>query len=55
MSRKSEVSHRQEKEKEKQSHAQSTPGERLTSKNPGWKIVVAVIFIGAAVIVWTFL
>ncbi len=50
-----ELSHRQEREHKKEEHAHSTPGQSLSSIHPAWYIVVAVIAVGAAVLVWTFL
>ena len=55
MSQKPELSHRQEKEKEKDQHAHSTPPRYLSSKNPAGWIVVGVILIGAVVLGWIFL
>jgi fucose permease len=50
-----EMSHRQEREHKKEEHKQSTPGMSLSSVHPAWYVVVAVILIGTAVTIWTFL
>lgn len=50
-----ELSHRQEREQKKDEHKHSTPGKSLSSLHPAWYVVVAVIFCGAAVLMWTFI
>src|SRR5688572_14485778 len=50
-----ELTHRQEREQEKEEHTPPTPGKYLTSRHLTWAVVVGVILIGAAVTVWTFL
>lgn len=55
MSHKRDLSHRQDREQEKDEHAHSTRGRYFNSKHLTWTVVVAVILIGAATMVWTFL
>lgn len=55
MSKEQNLSHRQEREQEHKEHTPPTPGKYLISMHPTWIVVAAVIFIGAAVLVWTFL
>ena len=52
-----DLSHRQEREHQKVQHAHSDsePRRHLSSLHPAWYVVVAVIFIGAAVLIWTIL
>ena len=49
-----DLSHRQEREHEKEQHAHSDfePRKHLSSLHPAWYALVGVIFIGAAVLVW---
>ena len=55
MSHKRDLSHRQEREQEKEEHTHSTRGKYLSSMHLTWAVVVGVILIGAAVMVWTFI
>jgi fucose permease len=55
MSHKRDLSHRQEREQKKAEHTHSTRGKYLVSRHLTWKVVVSVIFIGTAVMIWTFL
>jgi fucose permease len=55
MSQERDLSHRQEREQEKEEHTHSTRGTYLSSRHLTWAVVVGVILIGAAVMVWTFL
>jgi hypothetical protein len=55
LSHERELSHRQEREQEKEEHTHSTHGKYLTSMHLTWAVVVGAILIGAAVMVWTFL
>jgi hypothetical protein len=50
-----DLSHRQERKQKKEEHKHPKPGRRLSSIHPAWYVVVAVISIGAAVLIWTFL
>jgi fucose permease len=50
-----DLSHRQEREQEKEEHTPSTRGRYFSSMHLTWAVAVAVILIGAAVMVWTFL
>jgi fucose permease len=50
-----DVSHRQEREHKKEEHKHSEPGRYLSSLHPAWYVVAAVIFCGAAVLIWTFI
>jgi hypothetical protein len=50
-----DLSHRQEREQKKEEHKTSTPGRSLSSLHPAWYVVVAVVSIGAAVVIWTFI
>jgi len=50
-----DLSHRQQREHKKEEHKHPEPGRRLNSLHPAWYVVVAVISIGAAVLIWTFL
>ena len=55
MSDNRDLSHRQEREQEKEKHAHSTPGKYLSSKHLGFSVIAGVLLIGAAVLVWTFI
>ena len=55
MSRKHDLSPRQEREQEKEEHAHSTRGRYFSSMHLTWTVVVGVILTGAAVMVWIFL
>jgi len=48
-------SHRQQREQKKEEHAQPTQGKYFSSRHLTWAMVVAVILMGAAVMVWTFI
>jgi fucose permease len=48
-------SHRQEREKKKEEHSHPTRGKYFSSRHLTWTLVVAVILMGVAVMVWTFL
>jgi len=48
-------SHRQEREQKKDEHAQPTRGKYFSSRHLTWAMAVAVILMGAAVLVWTFI
>ena len=50
-----DLSHRQEREHKKEEHKHSESGRFLSSIHPAWYVAVAVISIGAAVLIWTFL
>ena len=50
-----DLSHRQEREHKKEERQVPEPGRRLGSLHPAWYVVVAVIFCGAAVLIWTFI
>ena len=51
-----DLSHRQEREHEKEEHRHSTkPKTTLTSIHPAWYVVVAVIACGVAMLIWTFI
>lgn len=52
-SREQDLSHRQEREQKKAAHKMSTPGENLSSRHPAWYVVIAVVFVGLAVLIWT--
>jgi hypothetical protein len=49
-----ELSHRQEREQQKEQHKRPVQGRYLSSVHPAWYVVVAVIATGAAVLIWTF-
>jgi fucose permease len=55
MSHEHDLSHRQEREQEKEEHTPSTRGMYLTSRHLTWAVAAGVILIGAAVMIWTFL
>ncbi len=46
-------SHRQEREQKNEEHKLPEARSYLSSIHPTWFVVVAVIFIGAAVLIWT--
>jgi hypothetical protein len=51
-----DLSHRQEREHKKEEHSHSEPPKhQLSSVHPAWYVVVGVIFIGIAVLLWTFI
>ena len=50
-----ELSHRQEREQNKEQHSHSEPRPSLSSVHPAWYVVVGVIVIGIAVLIWTFI
>jgi fucose permease len=55
MNQEHDLSPRQEREQEKAEHAHPTQGKYFSSKHLTWAVVAAVILIGAAVMIWTFL
>ena len=55
MNQEHDLSHRQEREHEKEEHTPPTRGKYLSSMHLTWAVAVGVILIGAAVMVWTFL
>jgi hypothetical protein len=48
-----ELSHRQEREHNKEEHKLPKQGMYLSSLHPAWYVVVAVIACGVAVLIWT--
>jgi hypothetical protein len=50
-----DLSHRQEREHKHEEHRHPERGQYLRSVHPAWYIVVAVISVGAAVLIWTFI
>ena len=48
------LSHRQAREHDKEGYKHSTPGLFLRSVHPTWYVIVAVIAVGVAVLIWTF-